>query len=236
MTLPSLNLSFEKHSQSSTTLSSQNDNSARNSVVVNIIPSPPTNSRPCTPKKQSTKARSASPGSLKNPLARRATTVNNKEEEPEIVFEEWDDDSTSDEVPKQSAPDPYKSPTFEDTEVEFKDQLISFTCDLLLHDVDLLKNIVERGNKVIFHARQLKQLIAILYLKKEDRRRWDELVEIETEKIVVSNCFCKDCYNPLYLQIKNIFVLNKVNFMSTQHSVVMNVIFKISLELCLTGE
>jgi hypothetical protein len=107
---------------------------------------------------------------------------------------------------------------------------------LLQNDVDLLKNIVERGNKVIFHIKQLKQLIAILYLKNEDRSRWDELVEIETEKIVVSNCFCKDCYNPFYLQIKNIFVPNKVNFMSTQQAVVMNVIFKISLELCLTGE
>jgi hypothetical protein len=69
-------------------------------------------------------------------------------------------------------PTEYTSPVFDDVEKEFKDQLLSFTTDTLLQDLDLLKNIADRGNKILFHAQQLKQLIAILYLSKEDRPKY----------------------------------------------------------------
>jgi hypothetical protein len=167
---------------------------------------------------------------------------NDDEDEPEVTFSSWsdddDDDDEEDAVPSQVThpPPPYCSPSFQDTEAEFKDQLLCFTSDLLLNDVDMLKNVLERGNKVIFHVKQLKQLIAILYLKKEDRQKWNELIDIEIERIVSNNCFCTDCYNPFYQKIKNIFVMNRINFLSTPHAVNMTVIFRISLELCLTGE
>jgi hypothetical protein len=61
-------------------------------------------------------------------------------------------------------PKPYDSPAFDDVESQFKDQLLSFTTDIILSDIDILKNIAERGNKMVFHVGQLKRLIAILYL------------------------------------------------------------------------
>ena len=129
--------------------------------------------------------------------------------------------------------DVYSSPTFDEVGNEFKDQLLSFTTDLLLKDFDLIKNIAERGNKVLYHLNQLKQLIAILYLNKQDRGRYNELVDIETEP-VDSKCFCKNFTNPFYLRIKSIFVLNKVNFLNTHYAVNMMTIFKINLEYCLS--
>jgi hypothetical protein len=106
-------------------------------------------------------------------------------------------------------------PCFHDVEKEFKNQLLGFTTDILLSDMDLLKNVSEKGNRVLFHVNQLKRLIAILYLAKNDRKDWESLIDIETERIVSSNCFCKDCYNPFYMKIKNIYVLNKINFLTT---------------------
>jgi hypothetical protein len=75
---------------------------------------------------------------LKSPKARPITPDLEEEYEEEIEMRE------------------YKSPAFDDVEKEFKDQLLSFTTDLLLSDFDLLKNISERGNKVLFHVEQLK--------------------------------------------------------------------------------
>jgi hypothetical protein len=188
--------------------SNSNDNSARNSVVVNVIHPNPRggsfNSAPCTPRSS------------------RAPT-------PEIEEDV--------EPPREREnPDSYKSPAFDDVEKEFKDQLLSFTTDILLSDVDLMKSISERGNRVLFHVHQLKQLIATLYLAKGDRKDWESLVDIETERIVSSNCFCKDCYNPFYMKIKNIYVMNKLNFLTTPFAVNLSSTFKFSLEFCLTGE
>ncbi|GHU22470.1 hypothetical protein FACS189472_15350 [Alphaproteobacteria bacterium] len=205
MSLPSLNLSFEKHTATSQASSNTNDNSAKNSVVLNFInplnggervePRPVT---PCSPK----------PIVLSPKSIRRDFT----EEIPEV----------------------YQSPVFEDVEKEFKDQLLSFTTELLLSDFDVLKNITERGSKILLHKSQLKKLIAILYLYKEDRVKWNELVTIDTEKISHDNCFCKSCVNPFYEKIKHILVSNTVYFMATPYAVNMTSTFQISLEFCLT--
>jgi hypothetical protein len=64
---------------------------------------------------------------------------------------------------------------FDDVEKDFKDQLLSFTTELLLSDFDVLKNIAERGNKILLHKSQLQKVIAILYLSKDDRPKWNEL-------------------------------------------------------------
>jgi hypothetical protein len=131
-------------------------------------------------------------------------------------------------------PVPYQSPTFDEVEKEFKDQLLSFTTDLLLTDLDLLKNIAERGNKILLHIEQLKQLIAISCLNKEDRGRYNELIEIETEE-VQHDCCIKNFTNPCYLKIKNIYLLNRVNFCTTAYAVNMTSTFRISLEHCSKG-
>jgi hypothetical protein len=65
----------------------------------------------------------------------------------------------------EEEPNNYDSPTFDQVEIEFKDMLISFMSDLLLNNLDLIKNFMEFGNKILFRSDQLKQLMAILYLK-----------------------------------------------------------------------
>jgi hypothetical protein len=188
-----------------------NDNSARNSVVLNII----------NPLNGAEIDRPFSANPAGKTLTRKSTSKSlGVEEELEIP----------------TSPAPYNSPAFDDVEKEFKDQLLSFTMDLLLSDFDILKNISERGNKILLHVSQLKKLIAILYLSKEDRPKWDSLVVIDTEKIITTNCLCKSCTNPFYEKIKNIYVNNTVNFLSTPYAVNMTSTFKISLDCCLTEE
>jgi hypothetical protein len=191
-----------------------NDNSARNSVVLNIIN--PLNSGEVIERPLSA-----------NPMKGRTLTRKTTERSLSLPVEEMDIPTT---------PQPYSSPTFDDIEKEFKDQLLSFTTDLLLCDFDILKNIAERSNKILLHVTQLKKLIAILYLSKEDRPKWNELIVIDTEKIITTNCFCKSCTNPFYEKIKNIYVNNTVNFMATPYAVNMTSTFKISLEYCLSEE
>jgi hypothetical protein len=163
-----------------------------------------------------------------HPVTPRLSRKNTKS----TVFSENEEDiSERDrEIPKPA----YGSPSFDDVEQEFKDQLLSFATDVLLNDVDLLKNITERGNKILLHITQLKKLIAILYLSKEDRPKWDQLVTIETEKIITNNCLCKSCTNPFYEKVKHIFVNNSVNFLTTPFAVNMTSTFRISLEYVLT--
>jgi hypothetical protein len=211
MSLPSLNLSFEKHSSTAMSSANTNDNSARNSVVLNII-------NPLNSGEVVDRPLSANPSKT---LTRKAT---------DRAF------NLGEEIDIPTIPQPYNSPVFDDVEKEFKDQLLSFTTDLLLSDFDILKNIAERGNKILLHVSQLKKLIAILYLSKEDRPKWDSLIIIDTEKIITTNCFCKSCTNPFYERIKNIYVNNTVNFMATPYAVNMTSTFKISLEYCLSEE
>jgi hypothetical protein len=233
MTLPSLNLSFEKHVSTATSLAStnkneaKNDNSARNSIVLNIVnplsPAPYPVESDSPPEERSPSAPPAllrkNTSSMKKPIAKRA----------------FEKDNISLKSTNSDKPPLYKSPAFNDIEKEFKDQLLFFTTEILLKDIDLVKNIADTGNKVLFHVEQLKQLIAILYLNEDDRRKYDELIEIETENVVSKNCFCKECKNPFYLHIKNIYVNNSVNFLTTPFAVNMTSTFKISLERCLTG-
>jgi hypothetical protein len=206
--LPSLNLNFEK--KSSTQTQNTNDNSARNSCVVYII-------QP-TPRKNIQEELEVE---MEEPVVKSRSKPNN-ESKRNTKYDGFEDLH------------PYMSPTFEEVHYEFKDTLLSIMEELLLNDVDLIKNVFERGKKILLHKDQLKQLIAILYLSKEDRLNYENLILIDTEKVVISSCFCKDCVNPFYERIKNIFITNDyTNFLTTQHAVNMTTLFKINLELCL---
>jgi hypothetical protein len=201
MSLPSLNLHFDK--KTSSNVSNTNDNSSKN--IINLTLYHPTS---ITPKP-------INEDDIQN--RRRSTSIS-----PYPLTKEISND--------QIKPEPYSSPTYELVETEFKNQLLSFTLDLLLNDLDLIKNIAERNNKVIFKIEQLKQLIAILYLNREDRNKYEDLIEIETEEIVVNNCFCTSCNNPFYQKIKSIIINKSVNFLLTPYSTNLSSVFKVSLE------
>jgi hypothetical protein len=188
--LPSLNLSFEKKVNATTS------NSAKNNVVLNIIHSP---------------------------LSRPPTPCQDEEMGPIILA------SKSPKSPTVST----KSEEGEDTEKTFKEHLLVFTTDLLLNDMDFLKNISERSSKIILHKEQLKKLIAILILKADERQQYDELIDIETDGVAINNCLCKDYFNPFYDRIKNIIVNKSVNFLVSPYAMNMTSVFRISLEFCL---
>jgi hypothetical protein len=126
-----------------------------------------------------------------------------------------------------------KTPPFETVEREFKDQLLSFTTDLLLNSGDLIKNLSDYSKCVIFRQEQLKQLIAILYLPKEDREGYDDRIIIETEPVITSVCLCS-FKNPFVLKIKSVIIDRSVNFLLTPFRINMEHVFKISFEYCIT--
>ena len=210
MTLPSLNLNFEKRKSEST--------SNANNIVLNVITSPINSPRP--------RSLSPPPQTNRSPLSRPSSPPKSKIEK---VKESVKRDASAGSLTSASG---YKTPAFDEVEREFKDQLLSFTTDLLLHDIDLVKNIVERGNKVLYHKQQLKQLISILYLKKEDRKNYNDLIELDTEP--VEACCWKQ--NPFYLRIRSIYVLNSVNFLNTPFAVNMATTFRICLDYCLSDK
>jgi hypothetical protein len=227
MSLPGLNLSFEKRSSTALSSANTNDNSSKNNnnITLNII-----NDLEWCDDDDITKTKSP----MKTPKATYNTSPMNT---PKLNRKSTLTSITSAISPFPSAGEEdviknkeYKSPDFSDIETDFKNQLLSFTTDLLLCDFDLIRNIVERSNKVIFHTEQLKMLIAILYLSKEDRNRYDSLIEIETEPIVINNCFCKNCNHPFILKIKSIYVNKSTNFLTTSFAVNMTSTFRISLE------
>jgi hypothetical protein len=209
MSLPSLNLSFEKHHHTAATLSSanNNDNSARNSIVLNIMSPTPQKmahhpsvyvgeddddvefeeeedvERALTPaptKKNKIKKEHEAPREHETTREHEAPREHETMRKS-ITKEPRTPHNTPRSTPKETdthPPSSYTSPVFDDVEKEFKDQLLFFTTETLLRDLDLLKNIADRGNKILFHAQQLKQLIAILYLSKEDRPKYEELIDI----------------------------------------------------------
>jgi hypothetical protein len=122
--LPSLNLHFGK--KTSTTQSSNNDN--KDIINLNLYtPNPSTPAPIYTPIEENNNysTRSRSPSTLS--IWQRRESI---------------------------APKTYNSPTFEWIETEFKDTLLSFTTDILLEDLDIIKNISEKVNKIILNIAQ----------------------------------------------------------------------------------
>ncbi|GHU20176.1 hypothetical protein FACS189472_11080 [Alphaproteobacteria bacterium] len=238
-----MNLSFEKHSSTATSLTSQNDNSSKNNNTINlniIHPSsetygisPPVSPRALTPKPQSPQKmkRANSISSRKSPIRKDLDIIPERLKRDIKVEDEYEEEMDEIEMPI-----PYKSPDFSEIQNLFKDQLTKFLTDILLNDFDSLKSVSERSNKVLFHLEQLKQLIAILYLNEVDRKDYDKLIEIEDEPITMSSCFLKKCNNPFIRKIKSIYINKSVNFLTTPYAVNMNSEFRISLEYCLTDK
>ena len=221
MSIPSLKLAFEK--TSTTTLASTNDNSSKNILNLNIV-NPGYSEEVLSP-------RSVTPKDMKSPRRssiRSYSPLRNAVLSPLPTLVKHPLQNRS--LNESPSPRPYNSPNFDSIENEFKSQLLSFTIDILLNDADLIKNIAERGTKVIFHLKQLKQLIAILYLNMEDRSRYEELIETETEPIIIKTCVCKDCASPFFERIKSITINKSVNFLLTPFATNMCSVFRISLE------
>jgi hypothetical protein len=126
-------------------------------------------------------------------------------------------------------PEAEGSPPYDSVVAEFKDALLTFNIDLLLNDIDLIKNIRERGDKVVYRKPQLQALIAILLTG--DKNKMD-CVDIETETLE-DNCICCKVGNIFYQKIKNIHVNKTTNFMSTEYAVRLQQVFKINLEVCI---
>jgi hypothetical protein len=122
------------------------------------------------------------------------------------------------------------SPPYDSVVAEFKDALLTFNIDLLLNDIDLIKNIRERGDRVVYRKEQLQALIAILLTGDKNKM---ETVDIETE-LLEENCVCCKVRNVFYQKIKNIYVNKTVNFMTLEHAVRLQQVFKISLDVCIT--
>jgi hypothetical protein len=134
-------------------------------------------------------------------------------------------------VPEQPLRDELDgSPPYDSVVAEFKDALLTFNIDLLLNDIDLIKNIRERGDRVVYRKEQLQALIAILLTGDKNKM---ETVDIETEPLE-DNCVCCKVKNIFYQKIKNIYVNKTVNFLTLDHAVRLQQVFKISLDVCIT--
>jgi hypothetical protein len=71
----------------------------------------------------------------------------------------------------------------------------------------------------------------MLYLNKDDRSRYDELIDIETDELMVHTCSC-NFKNPCYLRVKDIVINGSVNFLHTPLATNMSSVLRISLEHC----
>jgi hypothetical protein len=240
--IPSLTLAFEK--KTSTNLTNTNDNSNKNVINLNLYNNiddtyTPNNSpigRSMSPKILSPRAVIPHSNTPKpNPNRRRSSVFspypkNISAPVSEILaVDSMNRRANPEELELEEDVENYKSPTFEQVEVEFKDCLISFTTDLLLNSSYLIKNIAKVSNKIVFKEEQLKQLIAILYLNKDDRKKYNELIEIDVEPVVMNNCLC-NYKNPFYMKIKSIVINKSVSFLHHPLATNLSSVFRIGLE------
>jgi hypothetical protein len=189
-------------SQKASSANNSNDNSNKNVIHLNLFSAP---NSPCSPPSPVNEPH------IKSPLAQ---TSNSPIAEQTKSLEEE------------------KTPPFETVEREFKDQLLSFTTDLLLNSGDLIKNLSDFSKCVIFRQEQLRQLIAILYLSKEGREGYDDRIIIETEPVITSTCLCS-FKNPFALKTKSVIIDRSVNLLLTPFRINMEHVFKISFEYCI---
>jgi hypothetical protein len=160
------------------------DNIARNNVTLDSI-NTPSPSRPIAPNEIKIDVPNESPSSKKI----KAKWPLSKE----VVMEE--------------------TPSFDEDETEFKDHLLSFTTDMLFNDVGLIRNIVQRRSKAIYYIDQLRKLIANLYLTGEEKNKFDSLVDIDVEPVIIHTCVCKDFISPFIAKIKSIIIYKSVCFL-----------------------
>jgi hypothetical protein len=154
------------------------------------------------------------------------------------------DESTSDAskatTPRSSVTQPTTataSKTTSDEETEkvamFKDRLIEIQTELLLNNIDLVKNLVETtSNKVIYRKEHLQELIGILVLPAASRANYLKLVDIETQPIHVQK-FCCNFTHSIFEEVTEITVNSTDNFMLSEIATKMEKIFRINLRRCI---
>jgi hypothetical protein len=128
-------------------------------------------------------------------------------------------------------------PTVTDEEAEkvslFKDRLIEIQTELLLNNVDLVKNLLESSpNKVVYRKEHLQELIGILTLPASSRANYLQLVDIETQPIQVQKLCCNFTHS-IFEDINEITINNKDSFLRTETATKLEKIFKISLRRCI---
>jgi hypothetical protein len=128
-------------------------------------------------------------------------------------------------------------PVVADEEAEkvslFKDRLIEIQTELLLNNVDLVKNLLESSpNKVIYRKEHLQELIGILTLPASSRANYLQLVDIETQPIQVQKLCCNFTHS-IFEDINEITINNKDSFLRTETATKLEKIFKISLRRCI---
>jgi hypothetical protein len=128
-------------------------------------------------------------------------------------------------------------PVVADDETEkaslFKDRLIEIQIELLLNNIDVVKNLLETSpNKVIYRKEHLQELIGILTLPTSSRANYLQLVDIETQPIQVQKLCCNFTHS-IFEDINEITINNKDSFLRTEIVTKLEKIFKISLRRCI---
>jgi hypothetical protein len=59
--------------------------------------------------------------------------------------------------------------SFDEVETKSQTLLLSFATNILLSDVGLVRNVAQRGNKVVYRIDHLEKLVAFSYLKGEEK-------------------------------------------------------------------
>jgi hypothetical protein len=127
-------------------------------------------------------------------------------------------------VQEREIPDVQKSPSTVAIE-KFKDLLIEYQTELLLNDLDLIKNIAERGKNIIMKEQQLINIIKCLEPEAN-------IVEIEKEEVEI-NCIKCSCKNPMYYKITDIIVDKTKSFKNCNVRVILEKQYNISLQYCI---
>jgi hypothetical protein len=222
--LPSLNLSYSKSKNTST----QSTSSASNNVNVNLYPPLQYTPQPSPIMTRRNSIRGCDTTrsldiEVPEPLIPLTETPR-----PRSLFVQ--PDLEKDRPPTRTntpvIPNLEDTPPYDSIVSELKDTLISFNSDLLTNDFDLIRNIRERGDKVVYRKQQLQVLIAILMTGDKNKA---DLVDIETE-IFDENCHFCTRKNIFYRRIKSIHVNKTVSFLSSEYSVRLQSVFKINLD------
>jgi hypothetical protein len=185
--LPALNLSYSKSKNTSTQITSN----ASNNVNVNVYPGSqyPPQTAPIMTRRNSVKSYDTTRSleiEVPEPLVPLTETPRPRSLS---VQPESEKERPPTRAPTPVIPNLEDTPPYDSIVSEFKDALISFNSDLLTNDFDLIRNIRERGDKVVYRKQQLQVLIAILMTGDKNKA---DMVDIETETIE-DNCRLCNC-------------------------------------------
>jgi hypothetical protein len=205
--LPGLNLSLKK--KKSTQVNSTS--TATNTNVINIFPS---------------ESRQPTPAPQKEielpPVLLPASIV--KTPKPAFMPGEQRPQKVE---PSFEAAEPTQSPK-DSVSIEFMKALIGMQNELLLDNINLINNLKELGNKIIYRVKHLKEMIEILMGVSEEN------VSIYLEERPSTNiCNCCEVKLPLYSKIKSITLNRTTNFITTDIATRLQEEFRISLEFAL---